>query len=270
MNDPPRPPYPNAPPWSRAAQPPTPPATQPQPILNPPVALTPQQMLVDTPVGVVYPGRGNPGNPPQDGRTTALKALGAYLTSLTYCRAGAVGGSPVFFAIPPENFFVDRPGDEVNLPFPSIAVASDEAPTLRSRGFAQSIDNSTRDLFGYGTALLPMHEVEETVTFDVWSSQLPELHGIMAKVQQSFSPTLERQGFLLTLADYYYQTARFMLEGVRWPEDGGAVKNRRTAQFTVFMAFDEVRLVNYVQMLAQGQLDTETPQFASPQVPAFR
>lgn len=263
--DPPRPPYPNAPECSPAAQPPVPPGPPPHPILNPPVPLTAAQMLVGTPVDDVFPRRANPGNPPLDGRTAALKALGVYLTSLAYCRPGQVGGSPVFFGIPPEDFLVERQGDEVDLNFPSM-VCLDGPMENKPRGFQAQPDPKSRDLFGPGTVLMSHGEHEEVVPIEVWSSTLPELRAIVAKVEQAFNPTQERSGFLLRLADYYWQTARYMYERTEWPDDANAVKNRRMARVHVFVSFDVVRLVNYVQSLVQTQLDTEVPGFANPQV----
>ncbi len=261
----PRPPYPNAPDCSPAVQPPADPGPQPEPILNPPVPLTAAQMLVGTPVNDVFPRRANPGNPALDGRTAALKALGVYLTDLAFCRPGQVGGNPVFFGIPAENFFVERPGDEVDLPFPSI-VAVDGPMENKGRGFQSAINPSSQDQFGAGTVLYTHGEHEEVVPLEIWSSTLPELRAIVAKIEQSFSPTQERTGFLLLLADYYMQTARYMYERTEWPDDASAVKNRRMARVHVFVSFDVVRLANYTTMLPQATLDTETPAYANPTV----
>jgi hypothetical protein len=263
--DPPLPPHRDASPGTPAAQPPIPPGPQPTPILNPPQAPTPAQLIQGTPIGQVFPGRGNPGNPPLDGRTAALRVLGAYLTGLVFCRPGQVGGNPVFFSIPPENFYEERPGPEEDLNFPSIACMNGDV-TNRPRGMGPMRANAaTKDVFGIGTVLVPQEEREEVIPLEVWSSQLPELRGMVAKLEQAFNPTAERQGFIVVMPDYYGQTARFMLERVEWPDDG-AVKNRRMCRLYVFVAFDVVRLVNYVETTVAAQADTEIPAYANPLV----
>jgi hypothetical protein len=262
---PPLPPYRDAPPCSPAAQPPTPPGPLPTPIANPPQSPSIAQLLRGTPLANVFPGRPNPGNPPVDGRTCALRVLGQYLTGLVFCRQGQVGGNPVFFSVPETNFYEERPGPEEDLEFPSFAAMSGETMTrLRGMGPMRAAAN-TRDLFGPGTVLVPQGEREEVIPIEVWSSQLPELRAMAAKLEQAFNPTAERQGFLLSMPDYYGQTARFMLERIEWPDDG-AVRNRRKCVLYVFVSFDVVRLTSYVESTIVAQLDTEIPEFASSQV----
>lgn len=246
-------------------QPPTPPGPQPTPILNPPIALTPAQQLVGTPIDNSFPRRPVSGIPAIDGRTCALKALGAYLTSLPYARVGQTGGLPVYFGIPAQNFFVDRPGPETDLPFPSIA-ATDGPSETKPRGLAPQPDYASQDVFGAGTVLFVHGEREEVIPLEIWSSNHPELRGIVATVEAAFQPTQERIGFLMQLPDYFGQTARFMYERTEWVEEADAVKNRRKAIVHVFMSYDIVRLVNYVPMTPQMTVDTETPKFALPQV----
>ena len=222
---PPRQPYPNAPPWSPAHQPPEKAPPLPPPVVNPPQQPTVQDLLVGTPVGDVYPRDPSIDGVPVDGRTAALQSLGVYLTSLVYCRPGRLGGPPVYFAIPPENFHVDRPPSEVDLIFPALVALSGPV-TARSRGLIPTVDESTRDVYGAGTALIVQEEREETVPLEVWSSTLPELRAILAKLEQAFHPTEERNGFLLRTPAYYWRTARFILEAPEHPDEPMAVQNR--------------------------------------------
>jgi len=265
VNNPPRPPYPNAPECSPAHQPPEPPGPQPTPILNPPTPLTAEQLLIGTPTDNVFPRRPIAGVPPIDGRSVALKALGVYLTSLPYARVGQIGGNPVYFGIPYENYFIDRQAEPNELPFPSIA-ATDGPVESKKRGFQPQPNYSTRDQFGQGTILYMHEEREEIVPLEVWSSTHPELRSIVATIEAAFHPTQERNGFLLRLPDYYWQSARFMLERTEWAEEASAVKNRRMAKIHVWMSYDVVHLVNYVTMLQQSVVDTEIPTTASPLV----
>jgi len=88
----------------------------------------------------------------------------------------------------------------------------------------------------------------------------------VAKLEQAFNPTQERSGILLALPNYYFQTARFVHYGTRWPVEG-AVRNRRKAVLKIWMAFDVVELINVSQMtISGGQVDVEIPQYADPRV----
>lgn len=226
--------------------------------------MTAKQLLVGTPIDNVYPGRPAVDTTPLDGRTAALQSLAVYLTSLAFCRPGAIGGDPVFFGVPLENFLIDRPGSEQDLVFPSIVAVAGESNFEDIN--VVTIDKTTKDVYGAGTALIIHGEQEETVTLEVWSSSLPELRCIVAGISKSFNPTYERNGFLLLMPNYYMRTARFLLDNVVWQDDDGAVKNRRFAHVKVFMSYDVVRLVNYTTMQVVTTVDTEIPAFANPEV----
>lgn|GEM_PF-4075555 len=261
---PPRPPYPNANPRSPAHQPPSLGQPLPPAVLNPPQFPSAAQLLQGTPIDAVYPGRPAVDATPLDGRTAALQSLGVYLTSQPFCRPGAIGGNPVFFGIPPENYFIDRPGPEVDLPFPSIVAVAGQSNFEDIN--VVTIDKTTKDVYGAGTALINHGEQEETVTLEIWSSTLPELRSIVAGISKSFNPTYERNGFLLAMPNYYGRTARFLLDNIVWQDDPGAVKNRRFAHVMVFVSYDVVRLVNYTLMTPLAQAETEIPRYANPQV----
>jgi hypothetical protein len=226
-----------------------------------------QDLLVGTPVGDVYPRDPSIDGVPVDGRTAALQSLGVYLTSLVYCRPGRLGGPPVYFAIPPENFHVDRPPSEVDLIFPALVALSGPV-TARSRGLIPTVDESTRDVYGAGTALIVQEEREETVPLEVWSSTLPELRAILAKLEQAFHPTEERNGFLLRTPAYYWRTARFILEAPEHPDEPMAVQNRFKGVVRVFVAYDVVHLVHVRGFRPAGQVDAESPAYADPRVAA--
>jgi hypothetical protein len=269
----PLPPYANAPRYSPAAQPPVPPVPLPPANLNPPQEPSTSALLYGTPQDDSFPIRPDPGNPPLDGRTASLQELGRYLTGLVFCRVGPIGGQPIFFSIPLENFYVEEPGPEQDLEFPSMVVVGSESGidgdwgggTASRIGGKVPLDN-TLNLFGYNTALVPQGEHEEVVELEVWSTEKPELRGIVAKLEQAFNPTQERSGVLLALPNYYFQTARFVHYGTRWPVEG-AVRNRRKAVLKIWMAFDVVELVNVSQMtISGGQVDVEIPQYADPRV----
>jgi hypothetical protein len=256
---PPLPPYRNAPPGSAAAQPPVPPQPPPPTILNPPQSPTAAQLLVGTPQDNVWPTRLDPGTPPLDARTAALQSFATYITNLVFTRVGATGGNPVFFSIPRENFWLDQPGPEEDLYFPSIGVLSGPGEVKHRGGIGPCvIADNTADLFGPGTALILLGELEETIGLEVWTSNLFELYAVVATIEQALNATQERHGILLLTPDYYQQTARFILEKTEWPEDM-APQNRRKAVLSVFMAIDKVRLVNYTRSLPLGQIDSETP-----------
>ena len=218
-----------------------------------------------TPIDDVYPRRALLDGTPVDGRTAALQSLGIYLTSLAYCRPGTIGGCPVYFELPKENFHVDRPPSEVDLIFPAL-VALSGTVVERPRGMNPVVDESTRDVHGPGTALLVLEEREETVPIEVWSSTLAEVRALLARLEQAFHPTQERNGFLLRTPHYYWRSARYMLEGTELPDDAQAARNRFKGLLRVFMSYDIVRLVNVVGMLPQGEMDTETPEFSKVRV----
>jgi hypothetical protein len=260
--DPPLPPYPGAPPYSSAAQPPVPPGPQLEPILTAlPRRPAGRQLLVGTATDDAFlpkvPLEG--GIPTLDGRAAALASLGSYLLDQVFARPGQAGAPPIFFRIPPENFSVDRPNDNVDLIFPSV-VALPGPVENKPRGFQAQPDPNTVDLFGPGTVVYTHGEIEEVITLEVWSSNLAELRSIVARLEQSFFPsTGDRGGFLLLLPDYFGVTARFMFERAEYPDDGAAVRDRRRAHILVFMSFDVCRLGPYRLMVTQGQVDVEIP-----------
>ena len=263
---PPYPPPPPGPPDCSPKQPPVPPAPPPRRAKRAPQRPDPTSLIVGgASLGSAFPFRPDPGIPNIDGRTVSLSWLGRYLAHRTYARTGEVGASPVFFRFPEENFFVDPPGPENDLPYPAIACAGGESED-ELIGFTPAADESTIDVYGQGTVAVPMYATMEKLRLQIWSSTLPEMRGLYEGVKESFSPTEGRTGIVVRLPDYYGQTARFTLTGSEWPTDPGSVRNRRWAFVSVTLEFDVTRLVRYARLIPQVVSDVQTTKTSNPLV----
>lgn len=261
--DPKHPQYPPQPPplppnASSAAQPPVPPKRLPPSLpRGAGTQQSPDSLIVGgASLGRVFPYQGEPGIAPIDGRTVALRWLGSYLTSRLYARPGAWGEEPMPFRVPLANFFVEPPGPEEDLPFPSIAVIgvnAEEEPI----GLTPTPDEQTTNVYGVGTVAVPMYSRDERVRLQVWSSELPELRGIVEGITQAFAPTEGRTGIVVRMPDYYGQTVRFTLLATDWPLEAAAVRNRRWAFVEVRMEYDVTRLVRFARISPQVQTNVE-------------
>jgi hypothetical protein len=220
-------------------------------------------------LGNVLPLIADPGPAPVDGRTCALQALGRYLTEIPYRRRGNKGdlvafpGSPpsITSTLPAANFYVDEPGD-LDMVFPSIVCIG--AGEAEKEGCGQQPDETTTDVFGPGTVIVPLHTHSEQINLKIYGSELGELRGLVGMLEQMMVPADGVGSVLLRMPDYYDEVARFVLEGTEWPENPDAARNRRYAQQRVRLDFNVVRLIAYAPMTPVVTLDVETPAYADP------
>jgi len=202
------------------------------------------------PAGDVYPSKPNPPVPAVDGRTSALRLLGAYLTSFVYAIPGDTNGPSIPFRIPPGNFYVNWPDYEQDVEFPAIAVLPG-AGTTKACSFVPAIIEETAGIRGKNTVLMRMEEYVEVFQLDLWCSKLPELRGILSTFDVAFNPTEQMSGVRLVMRDFYDQTVRFTMLG-RTIVETGSGQNRRRASIEIRMEFNVVALINTVTMKPQA------------------
>jgi hypothetical protein len=225
--------------------------------------------------GNVFPVRPDPGVQPVDGRTIALHWLADYVASMTFARLGQAGaagppgvtGPPVPFSVPRANIYTEDPGPEVDvIEFPAVAIMGGVAENPDA-GFVPSPDESTKDVYGQGTVVVPLYRHLERIRLQCWSSELPELRGMVMGIERAMSPTEGRTGIVVALAGYYGQPARLTLAGTEWPQEAAAIRNRRWAFVDVDLELLVVTLVNYVAMNPFTVVDVEIPATSDPRVP---
>jgi hypothetical protein len=220
-----------------------------------------RKIIVGTLWGDVVPSRPDPPKQHLDARLWAISALLDYVATISFEIDNSPSPNPKAFQIPRENLLDEWPDSMDTMVFPSIAVTPGE-PVITPRGFSNSIDESTLDLFGVGTALLPMHEHQERIVLEIWATTRFQRAAIVAGLQTAFDEAEEMSGIRLPLPDYFGQTARFTLEGDARVDDENSARRRRRARMTVRMEVDVVRLVNTVPILPEvetvvvGPLDT--------------
>jgi len=144
---------------------------------------------------------------------------------------GGPPGPPAAFRIPRSHLLDEWPDALKSLTFPSIVVLPGD-PVIIPRGLANSVDESTHDTFGRGTAVLPLHEHQERIVLEIWATTRFQRAAIVAGLQRAFDPAEEMSGIRITLPDYLGQVARFTLEGDARLDDDDSPKRRRRARLT--------------------------------------
>jgi hypothetical protein len=208
--------------------------------------------LPDPLAGDVYPKRPAPLPSPRDARTHALKGLFAYLSALRYVRQGATTGpETISFPVPADQLFVEWPDNVQALPFPSIVALDGRADYVGHGLGPPTVFGDTVGAAGPGTALIRGDEYVEDVRLEVWASTKGQRRGILAALEMAFKVSQKRGSLLITLPDYYGQTARFLpKERLLSGEDRNAI-GRRTASFTVTMSVVTVAPVNVMPFRSQ-------------------
>src|SRR3974390_74479 len=155
-------------------------------------------------------------NPPLDAREHAIAALLGSLAGVTF-EIENPPGPPAAFRIPRSHLLDEWPDALKSLTFPSIVVLPGD-PVIIPRGLANSVDESTHDTFGRGTAVLPLHEHQERIVLEIWATTRFQRAAIVAGLQRAFDPAEEMSGIRITLPDYLGQVAGFTLQGGRGPD----------------------------------------------------
>jgi hypothetical protein len=207
--------------------------------------------------GAVFPPRALPPMPAEDGRTHALRALRQYVSELTFMLNMGPGVAPKSYRLEPSRFLIEWPDSIEQLLYPSVVCMPGVMET-RGLGLGVSADESTRDLYGAGTVLVPQHEHHEQVKLHVHASTKAQRRMVAACLESAFSPTEDRSGIVFSLPAYYDQTCGFLLVE-RNREDGvDNAARRRTEDLTLELQMNIVRLVRYVPLQPLIQIGSVT------------
>lgn len=211
---------------------------------------TVRDLIRGTPWGAVgNPPRQNPPPGAVDGRTACLRVLRRFLAELTFRRPGdkdpATGrsGASIAFQIPPEDILIGWPDNVEDLRFPSIVMLSGGEATYDALGFTPYIEESSEGIYGPGTVLHGLAEVQEILVLDVWASKKPELRALLAGLEVVFMPSQDMAVLRFRVPDYFDELVAFTLKGREWFEEPDAALNRRHFRLTLDMRFNVVRLV---------------------------
>jgi|SRR5580698_154881 hypothetical protein len=197
--------------------------------------------------GDVRPERVPPPPSELDARQHAIHALFDYLADVEFSLDENGDGKVRQFRIKRSNFLDEWPDDMKTLVFPSIAALPGEV-TLTGRGFANDLDESTLDVFGKGTCVLPLHEHQEKIVLDVFATTRFQRAAVVAGLETAFDASEEMSGIRLRLPRYFGQVARYTLEKTEIVDDADSARRRRQAKLTVRMEVDVSRLVDVVEI----------------------
>lgn len=196
----------------------------------------------------VLPRRPRPPLPDRDARDYALRRLREFLSVLNYRRTAAPGEEPIAFRIPKSNIHVYQPDDIVNLPLPGFAF-------VPGRGFHETyglgppaILESTRDVYGPGTALVRFSDYVETFTLECWAGKHAERRAMMAGVKTALRQNDGSYAIKLTLPEYFDQVAEFSLDESYYVDGDQVVRNRRRGHLFVGLRVVEVGLANFNEL----------------------
>lgn len=181
--------------------------------------------------------------PHLDARTNALRTFKAWLATLIFNRTGASGEEPVSFRVPEKAIHVEQPDDVTKMVFPSIAFVSQQEGRYESYGIGPAqLDESSRDVFAPGTALLQVAEWVEPLGVDLWGSKRAERRALVAGFEVAMGGFEESNSVRLRMPQYFDRMATFSLQSGMLDETE-AVRNRRKAKRTVLINVPVVRLV---------------------------
>jgi hypothetical protein len=202
----------------------------------------------------VYPPQQNPDPGAVDGRTSALRILKAYLCELTFRRAGEVSkvtgkrGEPVEFRLDPRDVHIEWPDHEDDLHFPAVVMLATGEAQYASIGLTPKAEEETRDVYAPGTVLYWMSENTETFVLEVWANTKAERRALKAGLEVALVPVEQMYGLRFRVPEYFNEMVCFTLLSSRIVDDEMAVQGRRKLQLSIEMRFNQVALVNYVEM----------------------
>jgi len=204
--------------------------------------------------GAVFPPRVPPPAPSEDARQHALEALADYVAEIVFVEPGGKA-----LRIERSRIFVEQPDDANTAQLmPSIeflpGVAEHNFP-----GLTPSADESTIDVFGPGTVLVPQYEHVERFQIEVRATTRAQRHMLLAGIEQAMQSS-EDYGELRLLTRYYGQPARFStVEGQVDDNASMTGLRRRRATITVSMGIDVVKLVHAVPIISARSEVTVVP-----------
>jgi hypothetical protein len=211
-----------------------------------------RRIVIGTPWGRVVPTRSDPRQPPEDGRTAALRSLSRYLAEVTFFRAGARSGPSIPFRVPRESIHIEWADYEVPDEYPALVMLQQNEGSYEADVDylgPSSIDDETRDVFGPGTALVIGPDYNETFVIEAHSALKPERRSLIAGLERALlSPMQDGFGVRLLMPDYFNLPVDFLPLGRRIDESPDSARNRRIARLTVQMFFPTALLVNVVTM----------------------
>lgn len=202
--------------------------------------------------GDVRPRAPAPPPPGVDARQHAVHALMDYLATVEFTLDQGDESPSRSFRIKRANLLDEWPDDPKDLVFPTIVALPGEV-VLTGRGFANDLDEQTRDLFGPGTCVLPLHEHQEKFVLEVWATTRFQRAAIVAGLEGAFDPAEEYSGLRLALPGYFGQVARFTLDSNQRQDDPDSARRRRNSRLTVRLEVDVVRLVRVVELKASAR-----------------
>lgn len=207
-----------------------------------------EALVRGTPWGA-FAGRPNPLPGAVDGRTACLRVLRRFIAELTFRRPGdkdpVTGrlGAPIAFQIPAKDILIGWPDNVEDLRFPSIVMLAGGEATYDPLGFTTYIEEASEGIYGVGTVLHGMAEIQETLVLDVWGSKKPELRALLSGLETVFSPSQDMATLRFRVPDYFNELVAFTLKGRELFEEPDAALNRRHFRLTFDMRFNLVRLV---------------------------
>ncbi len=214
--------------------------------------------------GQVYPAKEPRPLPAADARDHALRRFREFLAALVFSRKGDTPGSTISFQVPIDSIFVDQPDDPQRLTFPAISIVSARGDHDTYKLGPFELQDDSLDVYGPGTALLEQGWYEEEFTLEVWGNHPADRLALLAGIKAAMRMSQRSYALILTLPNYYDQTAQFSLEASQSVDDPSVILGRRRAQLYIALGVSEVLLVNaatlqpavVVQVVdATGELD---------------
>jgi len=209
-------------------------------------------VLQTTPVGATWPERPAPFLPDIGPREGGLRALREYMASLVFRRTMAPGDPPRGFKLPPERIHVFQPDDVVEMKMPSVAFVPIAGGTLDFYGLGPpTIQESSIDVHGPGTALYRIADIVEPFSIEVWSAKHATRRAIIEGLIVALSAFEESQSIRLRMPDYFNELVEFTLDTSTYFEEPDAVRNRRRAQIGSTLRAPILALANYTELRTQ-------------------
>ena len=195
--------------------------------------------------GAVFPPRPAPPAPSEDARTHALRALRDYVAEIVFQVPEGKAGATAAYRVPKDRIFIEWPDDAATRQLmPSIEFLPGVAEH-RFPGLTPTADESTIDVFGAGTVLVPQYEHVERIQIEVRAVHRSQRRLLLAALEQALQPS-EDLGELRLLTEHYGQPVRFSSVERQNFDDEDSGRGRRRGTLTVEMGIDVCRLVRAV------------------------
>jgi hypothetical protein len=201
-----------------------------------------------------------------DGRTTALRVLGAYLAEIVFRRAGPTGGEPIAFRFRDEDIHIEWPDHEDAMQFPSVVMLSTGPADYNAIGLTAYYEEATKDVYAPGTVLYWSSEYTENIALEIWCNTKAERRAIKAGLEIALVPVQQMYGIRFSMPDYFNELVCFSLDTSEVYDEADGARGRRRLRMMLEMRFNQIALVNYTTMTPIACVNAGTSVTPSPNV----